>query len=245
MNALQKMTWTELKLGLREPIAAFFTLIFPVLILLVFGTIYGNEPVDFFGGRGNVDVSVPGYIGMVIATTGMLSLPISLAIYREMGILRRYRATPLRPQTLLAAKVIVHTLISILGSLILIAIGIVVFDLQLPANSLSLALGFLIGSLSFLSVGFVLASVLPTSTTAQAVGMALLFPMLFLSGAGLPREILSDSLVKLGNFLPLTHVVELLKGIWFSNTWDLTALAVLIGMTIVATAVSIRTFRWE
>jgi len=69
--------------------------------------------------------------------------------------------------------------------------------------------------------------------------------MLFFSGAGLPREILPDNLVTIGNFLPLTHVVDLLKGVWYSNTWNLTSITVIIGMMLVAGAVSVRTFRWE
>jgi ABC-2 type transport system permease protein len=75
--------------------------------------------------------------------------------------------------------------------------------------------------------------------------MALLYPMLFLSGAGLPREILPDNLVTVGNFLPLTHVVDLLKDVWYNNSWNLTSMAVIIGMMLVAGVISVRTFRWE
>ncbi len=245
MNALRKMSIAEFKLALREPMATFFTLVFPILILFLFGSIYGNEPSDFLGGRGNVDNSVPGYIAMVIATTGMMSLPIGLATYRELGVLRRYRATPLRPQTLLGAKILVHTLISVIGSAVLVLAGVFVYDMILPVNIAAVVLAFLLGSTSFLAVGFLLASVLPTANTATAVGMALLYPMLFLSGAGLPREILPDNLVKVGNFLPLTHVVELLKGVWYDNSWNMTSLAVVIGMMVLAGVVSVRTFRWE
>ncbi|MCP4417017.1 MAG: ABC transporter permease [Chloroflexi bacterium] len=245
MNALRKMTIAEFKLALREPMATFFTLVFPVLILFLFGSIYGNEPSEFLGGRGNVDNSVPGYIAMVIATTGMMSLPVGLATYRELGVLRRYRATPLRPQTLLGAKILVHTLMSVIGSAVLILVGVLVYDMVLPVNIGTVILAFLLSSTSFLAVGFLLASVLPTANTATAVGMALLYPMLFLSGAGLPREILPDNLVKFGNFLPLTHVVELMKDIWYNNSWNLPSLAIVIGMMLLAGAVSVRTFRWE
>ncbi|MBK8904249.1 MAG: ABC transporter permease [Anaerolineaceae bacterium] len=245
MNALQKMTWVEFKLALREPIATFFTLVFPVLILFLFGSIYGNEPSEFLGGRGSVDNSVPGYIAMVIATTGLMSLPIGLATYRELGVLRRYRATPLRPLTLLGARIIVHTMISVIGAAVLIIAGVLAYDMVLPENIPAIVLAFLLGNIGFLAVGFLLASVLPNANTATAVGMALLYPMLFLSGAGLPREILPDNLVTVGNFLPLTHVVDLLKDVWYSNTWNFTPIAVIIGMTLVATAVSVRTFRWE
>ena len=90
MQAVSKMTWIELKLKMREPIGVFFTLVFPLLLLFLFGTIYGNKPTPFLGGRGNVDNSVPGYIGMIIGTIALTGLPVALGEYREQGILRTY-----------------------------------------------------------------------------------------------------------------------------------------------------------
>ena len=100
MRAFTKYTWTEIKLFLREPIGAFFTLAFPLMMLFLFGTIYGNEPSPYFNGYGTVDVSVPAYTSMIISTAGIMSLTITMSAYREKGILRRLRATPLRPQAI-------------------------------------------------------------------------------------------------------------------------------------------------
>jgi ABC-2 type transport system permease protein len=245
MKVLTKMTWVELKLKLREPVGTFFTLVFPLLLLFLFGSIYGNEPTAFLNGRGNVDNSVPGYIAMIIGTTGMIGLPVALSVYRENGILRRFRATPLQPVTVLGSQVLVNLAVALVGMVFLMVAGVFVYDLTLPAAPLSTLLAVIIGGLSFLSVGFVLASVLPTATAAQAVGMALFFPMLFLSGAGLPQQMLPQKLVDFSQFLPLTHVVNLLQDLWYGNGWNMTALLVLLGLMVVATAVSIRTFRWE
>jgi ABC-2 type transport system permease protein len=245
MKALTKMTWVELKLKLREPVGTFFTFVFPLLLLFLFGSIYGNEPTPFLGGRGSVDNSVPGYIAMIIGTTGMIGLPIALSVYRENGILRRFRATPLTPITVLGAQVLVNLAVSLIGMAFLVMAGIFVYDLTLPAAPLGALLATIIGGLSFLSVGFVLASLMPTATAAQAAGMALYFPMLFLSGAALPRQILPQTLVDFSRFLPLTYVVDLLQDLWFGNGWNVTALLVLLGIMVAATAVSIRTFRWE
>jgi ABC-2 type transport system permease protein len=245
MKALTKMTWVELKLKLREPVGTFFSLVFPLLLLFLFGSIYGNEPAPFLGGRGSVDNSVPGYIAMIIGTTGMIGLPIALSVYRENGILRRFRATPLTPITVLGAQVLVNLAVSLIGMAFLVMAGIFLYDLTLPAAPLGALLATIIGGLSFLSVGFVLASLMPTATAAQAAGMALYFPMLFLSGAALPRQILPQTLVDFSRFLPLTYVVDLLQDLWFGNGWNVTALLVLLGIMVAATAVSIRTFRWE
>jgi ABC-2 type transport system permease protein len=245
MKALTKMTWVELKLKLREPVGTFFTLVFPLLLLFLFGSIYGNEPTPFLGGRGSVDNSVPGYIALIIGTTGMIGLPIALSVYREKGVLRRFRATPLKPVTVLGSQVLVNLAVSLVGIIALVVVGFFVYDLTLPAAPLAAFLAIIIGGLSFLSVGFVLASLMPTATSAQAVGLALFFPMMFLSGAGLPQQMLPQNLVDFSRFLPLTHVVNLLQDLWYGTGWNVTALLVLFGVMVVATAVSIRYFRWE
>ena len=89
MRGLYKLSVVEMKLFLREPMAAFFTLVFPLMMLFLFGSIYGNKPSPFFGGFGSVDISVPAYTAMIIATSGLMGITIVLATYREQGILRR------------------------------------------------------------------------------------------------------------------------------------------------------------
>ena len=103
MRGFGKLALLEFKLFLREPEAFFFTLIFPLILLFVFGSIFGNQPneVSFylFGGRGSVDASVPAYMALIIGITGLMLIPYLVATYREKGILRRLRTTPIRPQS--------------------------------------------------------------------------------------------------------------------------------------------------
>ncbi|MBK8989253.1 MAG: ABC transporter permease [Chloroflexi bacterium] len=188
---------------------------------------------------------MPGYIGMIIGTIGMLSLPIALATYREQGVLRRLQATPLPSSTILWSQVAVNLVMTAFGALLLVTAGFLVYDLRPPEASLGLIAAALLGGLSFLAVGFVLAGVLPTPRAAQAVGMALFYPMLFLSGAAMPRQIMPESVQKFSEFLPLTHVVKLLEELWLKGTWNLTSLAVVIGLLVVGIIVSRQTFRWE
>lgn len=245
MQAVSKMTWIEMKLKMREPIAVFFTLVFPLLLLFLFGTIYGNEPTPFLGGRGNVDNSVPGYIGMIIATIALTGLPVALGEYRDQGILRRLQATPLSSTAVLGAQVSTYIVLALFGTVLVVLSGMVVYGLAVPSAPFAVLLAIILCCISFFSLGFLLAGVMPTANAAQAAGMALFFPMLFLSGAGLPQEILPESLVNFSQFLPLTHVVNLLKGLWFGEGWDVTAVVVLILMFIIATILSAKTFRWE
>jgi ABC-2 type transport system permease protein len=246
MRALGKLTWIEVKLFVREPIGLFFTLAFPLLLLFLFGAIFGNQPVDEFGGRGTVDISVPGYLDMVIGTLGLIGLPIGLASYRQQGVLRRYRATPLHPAIVLGAQIIFGLATTMVGAGLLIIAAHLAYAVPWPETPLSLAGALVLSSLSFFSVGFTLGSVLPTARTAQAVGMALFFPMLFLSGAsGMPRELLPETLRRISDLLPLSYVVTLITDLWYGQGWNSGALLVLIGMLIVGSAVATLTFRWE
>ena len=247
MRSFWKLTLVETKLFLRQPDAAFFTLAFPLVMLFIFGSIYGNEPTPFYGGRGSVDVSTPAYIAMIIASTGLLSIAINVATYREMGILRRYRATPLRPTAILVAQIVVNFVMTVLGALLLIIAARLVYGLRFEGNALSVFGAFTLSALSFFTVGFLLAGLTPTARVANIVGMVIYFPNLFLSGATLPKEIFPDGVLLVSRVLPLTYVVDLLQGLWFGEAWGdhLTEVAVLVGMLVVGVVVSARTFRWE
>jgi len=245
MRALAKLTWVEFKLQLREPVGVFFTLAFPLMLLVLFGSIYGNEPSEFLGGYGQVDLSVPGYIGMIIGTIGMLGLPITLSNYRELGILRRFQVTPVKPTAVLWSQVAVQVVMTSLGVILLVVAARLFYGLRIPTATWAMAPAILLSAFSFFAVGFVMAGLLPTPRTAQAVGMALFYPMLFLSGAAIPRFLMPETVQRAADFLPLTHVVKLLEDLWFDGTWNQTSLAVLVGMMVVGLFISRRTFRWE
>jgi ABC-2 type transport system permease protein len=237
----------EAKLFLREPVGAFFTLVFPLMFLFLFGSIYGNKPVPEFGGQGTIDISIPSYTAMIIATSGLMSITITLAAYREKGVLRRLRTTPVSPLVVLGAQVIVVFAMTCLGMLLLILAGKLFYHVRFHGNALSVLAGFVLSSLSFFALGFILAGIIPTARTAQIVGLVLLYPMLFLCGAGYPRELLPEAIRKVSAFLPLTYVVNLLRGLWVGETWSLhtTDALVLAAMLVAGVLISIKTFRWE
>jgi ABC-2 type transport system permease protein len=223
----------------------FFTLLFPVMILLLFAGIFGNEAVPGMPGVRSVDIQAPGYATMVIGTVALVGLPVTLASYRQQGVLRRLRATPLHPWMVLTAQVLVNLAVTVAGIALLLVVARLVFDLRLPDAPVGVALAFVFAALSFFAVGFVLAGLLASARTAQVVGQVVYFPMLFLSGAILPREMFPETIRRVSDFLPLTYVVDLVQNLWLRGTWDWTALIVLAGMLVVAVALSARTFRWE
>jgi len=138
-------------------------------------------------------------------------------------------------------------MMTLAGMLLLILAGKLVYGLRFDGNPLDVALAFILGSLSFFSLGFVLAGVMPNARTAQVVGMVIFYPMLFLSGAGIPLEMLPDGVLKISKFLPLTHVVTLLRGLWTGDPWSqhITEVLVLGALLVLGVLISARTFRWE
>jgi len=248
MKSLLKMTWMESKLFLREPASAFFTLIFPLMMLFIYGTIFSNSPIPAPGGSQNaIGNLIPSFTAMSIGIVGLMPVTITLATYRENGILRRLRTTPISPLVVMAAQIIVVFLMTVLGVILLVAAGMLIYDVRFTGNVLSVFAGFVFGGLSFFGMGFILASVMPTARTAQIVGMVLLYPMLILSGAGWPRELMPGAMVKVASYLPLTYVVNLMRGLWIGETWSqhITDVVVLVAMLFVGVLVSVKLFRWE
>ncbi len=127
MKSYTQLLAVNLRLFLREPITAFFTLGFPVMLVLIFGAIYGNEPTPLFGGRGSMDVSMPGYTALILGAVGFMTVAINTSSYREARILRRFRATPLRPLTYIAADVTANLVMTLLGMVGVVAVGWLLF----------------------------------------------------------------------------------------------------------------------
>ncbi len=247
MRGFFKLLGVEIKIYLRQPEAFFFTLVFPLLLLFLFGSIYGNKPNPFFGGRGTVDFSTPAYIAMIICSTGLLSTAIAVSSYREKGILRRYRATPLRPGLIIASQIVLHLIMTALGAGLLIVAARLAYGLKFTGRAGEFAAAFILCSLSFFAAGFLVAGLARTARAAYIIGMVLYFPNLFLSGATFPKEMFPAAVKSAARFIPLTHVVNLLQGLWFGQPWSrfVTETVFLVALLVVGAAVSAKTFRWE
>jgi ABC-2 type transport system permease protein len=198
-------------------------------------------------GRGWMDITVPAYIGLIVGTVGLMGIPIATSAAREKGVLRRYHASPLRPVTYLVADVAVYLIMTLLGIVLLFIVGRIAYHIRIDGNLLSLLGGICLATFSFMALGYLLAAVSPTARVAQVVGMVLFYPMMFLSGAAVPLEVMPEGVQNVARFMPLNHVVTLMKGLWFAETWGdhLLEVGVLGGMLLLGTTLSARLFRWE
>jgi ABC-2 type transport system permease protein len=244
VRALWHTVVVEARLFLREPAALFFTLAFPVL-LLVLNAEGGNEPVPEFGGELRYNVLIPGLLGLVMATMPVMGLAENVAQHRDWGVLRRLRATPVRPWVILGARGAVATSVTVAGAVVLVGVAVMGYKIETPAAPTAAAVAFGLGTLTFVALGFLLAALPLSARGTQALAWVIFFPMIFLSGATWPPELLPELARRIGEFLPLTYAVEALRDAWTAGTWNGPALAVLAATAVVASALAARLFRWE
>src|SRR3954453_8789603 len=248
LRGLLRLTWLEVKIFVREPLGAIGALLFPVLVHVALGRWMGRRVALPTSGAGELlRVGLPIFSAILIVLTSLISLVTILSIYREGGILKRLRATPLRPWTILTAHVLVKLAFTAITLLAMVAAGKRYYpaDLQIPIASFTVAL--LLCTFSLLSIGFVIASLVPTARFAQPITAAIFYPMIALSGLFVPIEVLPRSLAMVARVLPLTYAVNLMRGILLGDAWraHLVDLGVLAAVFVICTAISARVFRWE
>jgi len=247
MRGLKKLTLIELKTFLRNPTGAFFTIIFPLMLILVFGSIYSNTPGETFGEYGIVDVYVPSFTGMIVGISALTNLNTDIASAREKGILRRLKATPLRPLTILTAKIAMVFSMTSIAMILMIIAGKLVFGLRFNGNPLEVVAAFVLSSFSFFAFGLVVASVMPNVRAAESFGFILLFLMLFLSGVFVPFEVVPDAVQQVAQIFPMTHVTTLMRGLWIGQSLveHVKEVVVLLGILVAGVIISAKIFRWE
>jgi ABC-2 type transport system permease protein len=248
MKSLLAVTRVEFKLFLRNFFAVFFAFAFPVAMLLLYGSIYGgNQPSEFTGGFGLVDYSMPAYACMVIAVTALMSLPLTVAGYRERKVLKRLMASPMAPSKLLASQVVVNFVMTAAGIGLLIAVGVIVYDIHFIGRLLPILFAFTLTTLSMFSIGLLVAGVLPSAKAVNLVSYLLYFPMIFLSGATIPLKVMPEGVQAVARALPMTYGVELMQAAWLGNplgnyTMDMIVLG---GVFVVCAGLAAALFRWE
>jgi ABC-2 type transport system permease protein len=247
LRGLWRLAWLETKIFAREPMGLVGTLGMPIVIFVLLGRALGTGRRGADAAAGQAPFNVAILAALLIGVSAVLSLVAIMAIYREGGILKRLRATPLSPLTILGAHVVVKLAFTLASLGLLMLAGRQFFPGVMTPHWVSFAGALLLGVLSILSLGFVIASLVPTARFAQPLGAAVLYPMVVLSGLFFPVEALPPALRVVVWMLPTTHAVALMQGIWDGGGWaahggHVAALALIF---VVCAAVSSKTFRWE
>jgi ABC-2 type transport system permease protein len=249
MRGLWQLTWLEIKIFMREPLGAIGTLLIPVALFLMLGRAMnrGLGRPRTQGGLEFMQTGLPVMVSVFMAISAVISLVTIISIYREGGILKRLRATPLRPYTILTAHVVVKLIFTGVTLGLMAMAGRRFYPVALDVPWIGFALALLVTTVSIQSMGFLVASLVPTARFAQPIGSVIFYPMLAVSGLFVPTAGLPASVQPVAEVLPLTFAVSLLRGIWIGEGWvaHLSDVGVLVGIFVVCTAISTRVFRWE
>jgi ABC-2 type transport system permease protein len=241
LRGLWRLTWIEIKVFMREPLGAVGSIVMPVVVFLLLGRLGRTiAPARSLSTSTFFRVNVPVFVAILIALNAVLSL---VAIYREGGILKRLRATPLRPWTILTSHVLVKLSLTATTLALMLLAGRRYYPSGIDVPAFSFAVALIITTVSILSLGFLIASIVPTARFAQPIGAIILYPMFVVSGLFIPAQVLPAWL----QYLPLSYAVSLLQGIWKGEPWSMHVGDVvgLAAVFVICTALSARVFRWE
>lgn len=235
----------ELRLFIRDFFSFFFTLVFPVLMLFLFGGIYGNTPIYDGANVKMMDVSVPAYSVMVIGVTGLMSLPLTLSGYKEKKIYKRFDATPVGKKSIMIAQVFINLIMTLIGILILLITGILFYNIQIKGTFFSICVSVLFSIAALFSMGFLFTAIGRDLKSTSLLCYLFYFIMLFLSGATMPDMLFPDTIKKISNFLPMTYAVDLMQGVFAGDSLSLhgTELLILGSVTVVCAAVGAVLYR--
>ena len=225
-TAMRRLIYTELLLAVREPAAMFLSVVLPLAVFLALGFSVGTveievdrdiDVVELFHVR---DVLLAGNIAWVTAIFGIVSLPQTLVEFRQHGVFRRYRVTPMPSYMLIAAPLVVGAAVIVVSLALMLVVGWRVFDIRFAGNAAMVALAIAVSYLAFATLGTAITARIRNVRTALGLGLALFAPMFVLSGAFGPRETFPAALRAVGDWLPLTHSYDLLTYLWLGGTWE-------------------------
>lgn len=232
----------------RNPAAVFFTVGFPVILLLIFATVFGDQTIDVRGGIDTTAYYVPAIITVAVISATMQSLAMTLVIAREDGRLKRGRGTPMPAWVFIAGRVGNSIVTALLMLALIAAIGWVLYGVAIPwANLPEIIVVLAVGSAAFCCLGIALTAAIPSQDAAAPIVNALLLPLYFLSGVFIPEDELPDGVVSFANHFPVRDFFEAFFDAYVpggNGGLDWGNLAVVAIWGVAGLLLAIRFFRW-
>jgi ABC-2 type transport system permease protein len=238
----------EQRLYWRSRELAFFTFLFPLLIFVLLGSVYGDETIKKEHGIKASEYLLAGILGYGLVSTAFAGLAIVLVLRRESGVLKRLRGTPLPPTTYLGSVITSTVIVYAIEAVALIVLAKVLYGVPLPHEWPSVILAVLFGTLAFAAMGIALTGVIRSGDGASAVVNAVYLPVSFLAGAFWSAQSFPHFLEVISEILPLTHFIRLMRNIVLLHQpiWDnWEQVAVIAAWGLAGLILSVRTFRWE
>ncbi len=233
----------------RNPASVFFTVAFPVVLLLIFATVFGDQTVDVRGGVKTTVYYVPAIITLSVISATMQSLAMSLVIAREDGRLKRGRGTPMPPWVFIAGRVGNSIVVALMMLALIAALGRLAYGVAIPWSQLPEIVAVLIvGAAAFCCLGIALTAAIPSQDAAAPIVNALLLPLYFLSGVFIPDDQLPSGVIHFADIFPIRHFFEAFFAAYVpagggaSLEWG--NLAAVAAWGVAGLLLAVRYFRW-
>lgn len=246
MRKFLKLYSIEQKLAFRSADMIIFGIAMPVGILALISIVAGGKMAGDTGYT-FLDSAFASLIAVGICACAFMGIPLTIADYRDKKILKHFFVTPCSPVWMLGANVLCGAVMAILSAVAVTLVSVVVFGYRMQGSVLLFIVMWFLTLISMLSIGLLMASLCRTVKAANAVTSLVYFPMLFLSGATIPFELFPEGLQQVAAVLPLTQGIKLMKeaSMGIQTEGAVWRIVLLIGITVVSTIISVRTFRWE
>jgi ABC-2 type transport system permease protein len=229
----------ERRMFWRNPSAAFFNFLLPLLLLVLIAAAFAGDDED-------LEVLVPGIAGMGVLATTFTALAYNVTLLRDEGVLKRIRGTPMPPGAYLAGLIGSAALNALLQVALVVAIGNLAYGVDWPGDPLLLLLFTLLGVVCFAALGIAFSHAIPNEDAAPAYTNAVFLPLLFISGVFYSAEELPEALEAVAEALPLKHLIDGLSEAIVGGGGDVATAAAVVGAWAVAgIALAVRFFRWE
>lgn len=249
MMAIRQMRYDLLAFR-RNPASVFFTFVFPLMFLVIFNVVFGDQEIDVDGGV--IDTStfyVPGIVGMSVISACYTNIAITIAFGRERGVLKRIRGTPLPPLAFIIGKILQATTISMILVALVLAVGVALYGVDPPADRMpAFVISLLVGAITFCALGLAITTIIPNAEAAPAIVNASILPLLFISNIFIPTSNAPEWLNDFASIFPVVHFASALHDSFdpfvTGNGFDFKDLAVMIAWGIFGVVISVRYFSW-
>jgi len=234
----------------RNPASVFFTVLLPVMFLLIFATIFGNDTLEGLGGIETTTYYVPAIVTLAVVSATMQSLAISLTVDRENGLLKRTRGTPLPSWVFIAGRVGNSIVVSVLSLIVVSIIGWAVYGVDIPfERAPAVLVTLVVGAASFCCLGFAITAAIPSEDAAAPITNVALLPLYFLSGVFIPETEIPSGVLHFADLFPIRHFFEAFFTAWDPLTtgagFEWGNLVIVAAWGVAGLAIAVRTFRWE
>lgn len=247
MKAYRTMLKTELRLSLRGMDMLIFAVLVPIIVLVVLGVIYGDQPAFEGAEYTFLEQSFGAIVSIAICAGGVMGLPLVVSDYRSKHILKRFKVTPVKPIVILLVQVTIYAFYALVSLMSVFAIASLFFGFTMQGNTAQFVLGWLLVMVSMFSIGMMVGGIAKNSKIAGIIASALYFPMLIFSGATLPYEVMPAAMQRVSDILPLTQGIKLLKSATLGLPMDNVVFPIVIMLIIAAVCsfIAIKFFKWE